>query len=71
MTLRVIPPYYIKIEVSAELVTADIDAIPVIEKEARNKISEFLHPLTGGTERKGWSFGVRFVFLTFTQFSNK
>ncbi len=55
--LRVIPPYYIKIDVSAEIVTASIDAIPVIEKDARNKISEFLHPLTGGTERNGWRFG--------------
>jgi uncharacterized phage protein gp47/JayE len=57
VTLRVIPPYYIKVDVSAELVTASIDSIPVIEKEARNKISEFLHPLTGSVERNGWSFG--------------
>lgn len=57
VTLRVIPPYYIKIDVSAELITPYIDAIPVIEKEARNKISEFLNPLTGGTERNGWNFG--------------
>ncbi len=57
VTLRVIPPYYIKIDVSAELATASIDAIPVIEKEARSKISEFFHPLTGGTERHGWRFG--------------
>jgi len=57
VTLRVIPPYYVKVDVSAELVTASIDAIPVIEKEARYKISEFLHPLTGSFERNGWSFG--------------
>lgn len=55
--LRVIPPYYIKVDVSAELITASIDAMPVIEKEARNKIYEFLHPLTGSTERDGWDFG--------------
>jgi hypothetical protein len=57
VTLRVIPPYYVKVDVSAELVTASIDAIPVIEKEARNKISKFLHPLTGSFEKNGWSFG--------------
>jgi predicted phage baseplate assembly protein len=57
VTLRVIPPYYIKVDVSAELITASIDAIPLIEKEARTKISEFLHPLTGSTERNGWRFG--------------
>ena len=56
-TLRVIPPYYMKVDVSAELITASIEAIPVIEKEARNKISEFLHPLTGNAKRNGWSFG--------------
>lgn len=57
VTLRVMPPYYVKVDVSAELVTASIDSIPVIEKEARNKISEFLHPLTGSVERNGWNFG--------------
>jgi len=57
VTLRVIPPCYIKIDVSAELITASIDAIPVIEKEARSKISKFLHPLTGSNEKDGWSFG--------------
>jgi hypothetical protein len=57
VTLRVIPPHYVKIDVSAELITASIDAIPVIEKAARNNISEFLHPLSGNTERKGWNFG--------------
>lgn len=57
VTLRVIPPYYVKIDVSAELITPSINAIPVIEKEVRNKISKFLHPLTGGNERNGWNFG--------------
>jgi len=55
--LRIIPPYYVKADISTELITTSLDAVSVIEKEARKKISEFLHPLTGNAEKKGWSFG--------------
>lgn len=57
VNLKVMPPSYVKIDVFAELVTSVIDAMPVIEKEAKKKISEFLHPLTGSLEGKGWGFG--------------
>jgi hypothetical protein len=57
VTLSVIPPSYVRIDVSAELITNAIDKTSIIEMEAKNKISEFLHPLRGSTERKGWSFG--------------
>jgi len=55
--LRVIPPLYVRVDVLAEIRTQYIDAIPVIEKTAREKIADFLHPLTGYAERKGWNFG--------------
>ncbi|WP_370573067.1 putative baseplate assembly protein [Methanomethylovorans sp.] len=57
VNLKVIPPSYVKIDVSAELVTDVIDAMPVIEMEAKRRVSEFLHPLTGSAEGKGWNFG--------------
>jgi hypothetical protein len=57
MTLNVIPPSYIKIDVSAVLITKTIESKPVIEYEARKKIIEFLHPLTGGEDGNGWEFG--------------
>lgn len=57
MTLNVIPPSYIKIDVSAVLITKTIESKPVIEYEARKKIIEFLHPLTGGEDGDGWEFG--------------
>ena len=57
VNLKVISPSYVKVDVSAELVTCVIDAIPVIEREAGKKISEFLHPLTGSAKGEGWSFG--------------
>ena len=57
ITLNVIQPYYYRTSICALLFTDDIDAIPVIERDARIKMIEFLHPLTGGIEGKGWSFG--------------
>jgi len=57
VNLKVMAPSYVKIDVGAELVTAVIDAMPIVEKEAKRKISEFLHPLTGSAEGKGWGFG--------------
>lgn len=57
ITLNVIKPSYVMVSISALLATEYIDAIPVIEHGAKTKITEFLHPLTGGTEGKGWSFG--------------
>jgi len=55
--LKVIPPLYVRVDVLAEIKTQYIDAIPVIEKTAREKITDFLHPLTGYTEGEGWNFG--------------
>ena len=57
VNLKVMPPSYVKIDVGAELVTSVIDATATVEMEARRKISEFLHPLTGSAEGKGWGFG--------------
>jgi hypothetical protein len=57
ITLNVMKPSYFKVEISAVLKTRDIDVIPVVERDAKTKITEFLHPLTGGPEGKGWNFG--------------
>ncbi len=57
VNLRVISPTYVRVDVSAELITEAIDAVPAIEAEAKKKISDFLHPLTGYVEKKGWTFG--------------
>lgn len=55
--IRVIQPSYVRADLSAELITGAIDAIPVIEYQAKKRFSEFLHPLTGGERGKGWEFG--------------
>lgn len=56
-SIRVIQPSYIRADVSSELITKEIDAIPVIENEAGKRLSGYLHPLAGGCDGKGWEFG--------------
>ena len=55
--LNVIKPSYVVVKISAIIVTDRIDAIPVIEQKAKSQIIDFLHPLYGGLEGKGWDFG--------------
>ncbi len=55
--LNVIQPSYVVVKISAIIVTGKIDAIPVIEQKAKSQIVDFLHPLYGGLEGKGWDFG--------------
>lgn len=55
--IRVIQPSYVRADISAELKTGVIDAMPIIEYRAKIRLSEFLHPLTGGERGEGWEFG--------------
>ena len=55
--LQVSEPVYVEVSVEATIVSASIDAVPVIESETLSQLEEFLHPLTGGFEAEGWDFG--------------
>ncbi|QWH88427.1 putative baseplate assembly protein [Bacillus toyonensis] len=55
--LLVTGPAYVEVSVCAELMATSIDQIPVVEKEVMKKLKEFLHPLSGGFEGRGWEFG--------------
>lgn len=50
-------PVYAEIDVLADLVVATIAAAARVEQEARAKLADFLHPLTGGPTDDGWEFG--------------
>ncbi|MCL4707736.1 putative baseplate assembly protein [bacterium] len=50
-------PVYAEIDVQADLVVATIAAAARVEQEARAKLADFLHPLTGGPTDAGWEFG--------------
>lgn len=55
--LKVVGPLYHQVNVEVSLVTADLGAVNEIESRVRARIEEFLHPLKGGKEGKGWDFG--------------
>ncbi|MCK4396312.1 putative baseplate assembly protein [candidate division WOR-3 bacterium] len=63
VSLQVKGPEYIEVSVSADVYPTSIDVAPLAEKEALKRLKEFLHPLTGGENGKGWEFG-RLVCLS-------
>ncbi len=63
VSLQVEGPEYIEVSVSADVFPASIDEAPIAEKEALKRLKEFLHPLTGGKDGKGWEFG-RLAYLS-------
>lgn len=50
-------PVYLRVSVDTGIFATSMDKIPLIEKEASVRLKNFLHPLTGGYEGKGWEFG--------------
>ena len=51
------PPDYVTVSVYATIFVSSLDKASTVETEARKKLDEFLHPLRGGPEGKGWEFG--------------
>lgn len=54
----VIPPVFIEYRVHVELVAEDMDDIFSMKKEVTRRLFEFLNPLTGNFDHKGWQIGV-------------
>ena len=57
ISLKVKGPVYIEVSVSVDVYPTSIDLAPLAEREALDRLESFLHPLTGGTDGKGWEFG--------------
>lgn len=55
--LRVIGPVYAGVSVEAEVAAADMDDVPLVERACHTRLREFLNPLSGGYEQRGWDFG--------------
>lgn len=55
--IRVTGPVYVEVTVYARIMAESIDDVPVVEQEAGSQLKDFLHPLTGGSDQKGWEFG--------------
>ena len=57
--LQVTGPYWIKVSVMAEIAPVSAVVAQGLVREVSARLQGFLHPLTGGTEGKGWDFGRR------------
>lgn len=55
--LRVVEPRYIALNVAAEIVPQDPSAAATVAAQLRENLNRYLHPLTGGPDKKGWGFG--------------
>ncbi|HBV97852.1 MAG: hypothetical protein JL50_17965 [Peptococcaceae bacterium BICA1-7] len=55
--INVMEPAYLEISVLAELAVNEVDVVALAEKEAVDKLNEFLHPLTGNFGGRGWEIG--------------
>ena len=61
--LRVIGPDYKEISIFTTVIAKSFDLIPLVENKVLKKIDSILHPLTGGSDGRGWEFG-RFPHLS-------
>ncbi|NPV90556.1 MAG: hypothetical protein HPY50_07285 [Firmicutes bacterium] len=55
--IRVIEPVLIEVSVSAVIGVSDLETVVLTEKEAVDKLDQFLDSLTGNRDRGGWEIG--------------
>ncbi len=48
---------FIEVVVEATIIPTTIDAAATLESSARQRLKEYLNPLTGGARKSGWEFG--------------
>jgi Baseplate J-like protein len=55
--LFVVGPDYVGVDVTVTLGLSSMEGAREVEAAVAGALSRFLHPLTGGLDRKGWDFG--------------
>lgn len=55
--LFVLPPMYVEISVEATLGIKPKRLPDAVIKDVKNKLKDFLHPISGGFDGRGWPFG--------------
>jgi predicted phage baseplate assembly protein len=55
--VSVVGPEYVRVDVTAEIALVSLEGASAVEQAVREKLAEFLHPLTGGADGTGWDFG--------------
>lgn len=51
------PPDYVAVGIKATIIVTSIEKAAAVETDARKAVEQFLHPVTGGPDSKGWEFG--------------
>lgn len=59
----VIPPEYVEISIKADIAVKERYVSDLTIKRVKERLNEFLHPLTGSVHEEGWEFG-RPVYLS-------
>jgi predicted phage baseplate assembly protein len=57
LTLEVTEPAWVEVTVTAEIVPVSLEAANGLADRVSAALTGFLHPLTGGTKKRGWPFG--------------
>jgi hypothetical protein len=55
--LSVVGPLYVRVDVTAEIALAALQGASLVEQTIYAELARFLHPLIGGLDGTGWSFG--------------
>jgi predicted phage baseplate assembly protein len=55
--IRVAAPAYVAVTVIAEVVPLEPDQAALVQARVRANLDAFLHPVTGGPDGLGWTFG--------------
>ena len=56
-SLRVVPPTYREVSISADVYPISIDLAVPLKRTIIDRLNSYLHPLTGGPDGSGWEFG--------------
>jgi uncharacterized phage protein gp47/JayE len=56
-------PDYLSVDVTATIAPVDLNSVGAVEKAALQALSDFLHPLRGGVDGRGWAPGAS-VYLS-------
>lgn len=57
VNVSVVGPLYVSVQVTVEITLSSMQGASGVEQAVYHKLADFLHPLTGGSDKSGWSFG--------------
>lgn len=57
VNVSVVGPLYVGVQVTVEITLSSLEGASAVEQAVYQEIADFLHPLTGGSDKGGWAFG--------------